>query len=173
MKKTLLVLISAGSLAACSYHSPLENYSGPVATLSDSTKRISNSKVEYYVPEAINGSLIENSLTRLQNKSISSGGRGQRQDIILFDRPIPASKTLNIAVAGTIKRPRSLENSRFDNRDISGTLTFTPEAGKHYVVTGKLDQSYRGIWIAEADSGEAVSNRVEISNDLEPAGSDR
>jgi len=173
MTKILVLLSASLVLAACSYHSPVANYSGPIATLSDGSKRISNSKVEYYVASAVNGQIIENSLTR--QKIMSSGGRGQRQDIIKFDRDIPVNKALSINALGVIKRPRSLQNIPFDNRDINGTLTFTPEAGKHYVLTGQLNEQYRGIWVTEANTGLVVSNRVEVSlsSDLEPASSGR
>lgn len=47
--------------------------------------------------------------------------------------------------------------------EVSGETTFTPVADHKYVVTGKLSDSYSGIWIEDEGTKQVVGKKIEVN----------
>ena len=159
MLRNLIVVTTILLLTAC-FHNPVSNHSGATATLGDSNNRLSNSKVEYFVVNAVDGNTIENSIWR--GRKASTGKTNRRQPIIEIERKVPANKEMQVEIFASIIYALGLRSAWNDTRDIGGTVTFTPVANRHYVVNGALGEGYRAVWIEDAETGDIVSNKVEV-----------
>lgn len=146
-------------VTACAYN-PTANYSGQTASITDSTERISNSKVRYFVVESINGKEIENGIDR--GGKVSTGKTNLRQGTITLDRNIPANTPMDIEISGLVLYALGLRSDWNETYEINGTLTFTPQANQQYAVNGELTDSYRALWIENTLTGEVVSDKIEI-----------
>ncbi len=45
---------------------------------------------------------------------------------------------------------------------VAGTVTFTPEVYKHYVVRGTLGENYSAVWIEEEATNRQVGEKIEL-----------
>ncbi|MBP0599357.1 hypothetical protein J8I26_14655 [Herbaspirillum sp. LeCh32-8] len=46
--------------------------------------------------------------------------------------------------------------------NVKGTVSFTPEAGKIYLVRGKLSEAYSAVWIEEKQSKTVMGEKIEV-----------
>ena len=159
IKNILAAITMTLTLSACLYN-PVANHNGSIASLTDSTQRLSNTKVEFYTVNSVNGNALENGLKR--GGDISTGRSNKRQSTTTLSRGIPADQPIQIEIAGTLRRVLGFRSTLESSRDISGVITFTAEPNKNYRVNGELNDSYRAVWIEDTQTGEVVSDKIEI-----------
>lgn len=146
-------------LAGCvtTYQPIPKGYTGSTVVIRDSKKFHSYKKSDLFYIEEINGNLIKNSLSESLKVSY---GRGFSLITMVLNTLVPTTKaTFTIVGQTTFAAPiLALTN---DTYGIRGTVTFTPEAGKSYIVKGTLGKNYSAIWIEREQDGMIVGEKIE------------
>lgn len=157
--RTGLILASALALSACATFKPAvpEGYTGPTAMLKDSAEVASTSKADMFYTLSVNGNAIDNALftTRRANE-----GRGMFMQVQQVSRPIPV-QPLKVEISARTHYAAPILAMASTVYRVMGTVNFTPEAGKIYVVRGKLSEAYSAVWIEEEDSKTVVGEKIE------------
>ncbi|WDZ97522.1 hypothetical protein Herbaro_06945 [Herbaspirillum sp. WKF16] len=154
-----LILASALALSACATYTTAvpEGYRGPTALLKDSSDVYSMSKADIFYALSVNEAEIDNALftTRRANE-----GRGSIMAVQKVQRPIPAQPLkIGVSARTTYAAPiMAMANTVYG---VKGVVSFTPEAGKVYVVRGKLTEAYSAVWIEEEASKTIVGEKIE------------
>ena len=167
-----MVLLVAGLvlLTGCQTTSTLPTgYDGPIATIRDSAttdqKHLAVLSKKYYlradffVVTHIEGKRVNNSIGH--TASVHSGLGGGFQPLII-DRQVVAGKvTLDIAGRTHFGAPiNELLSAKAD--PVAGKVSFTAAPGRTYVVKGRLAEGKSMVWVEDAATGRAVSQRVRI-----------
>lgn len=159
MLRSSLLLGCALALSACATFKTAvpEGYAGPTAILKDSADVASARKADIFYTLSVNGNEIDNALyTTLRVNQ----GRGMIMTVQHMERPIPAVPlTVGISAKTHYAAPiLSMVNTIYN---VKGTVNFTPEAGKIYVVRGKLSETYSAVWIEEEESKAVMGEKIE------------
>jgi hypothetical protein len=153
-----LILIGCASRPV----SLVETYDGPKASIYDSSTSISEIKAEIFVVVSVDGQPIKNSLTVLNERRMNS----------LFKTTLWTEAREMKAQPAVLK----LKATHFIQSNVLGlfsglsggllsyekNVSFKPEAGKRYVVKGKLENNSKDVWIEDLDT-ELRINTPEIN----------
>lgn len=167
-----IVLLVAGLvlLAGCQTTNTLPSgYEGPTATIRDSATTdqkhlavLSKSyylRADFFVVTHIDGKRVKNSIGH--TAMVHSGLGGGFQPLII-DRQVVAGKvTLDIAGRTHFGAPIN-ELLSGKTHPVSGKVSFTAAPGRTYVVKGRLAEGKSTVWVEDAATGNAVSQRVRI-----------
>jgi len=156
--RALTVSLLALVLGACVSNPIPKDYKGPLSYITDSTAVSETPGVDFFVLDAVNGEVIQDSIT----ETISANhGRGFYMDPKVIGRPVPARKaTFTLLGMTHYAAPiLALTNTVYK---VEGTITFTPKADTNYVVKGKLGADYSAVWLENAASGEQVGEKIEL-----------
>lgn len=135
-----------------------EGYVGPTANVKDSKKVYSTTKVDFFYLDKIDGKGIENSRYRT---GVENYGNGLLMSPIVLDREVPARSAL-FTIEGRTEYAAPILAFSNPVYEIAGTVKFTPEEGKTYIVKGELTEEYSAVWIEELESGKLIGEKVEI-----------
>ena len=131
-----------------------EDYSGPIATVSDSTASETNSRAQFYYLGEIDGNRIDNVLfkTRKQNS-----GKGFSLTTSQYSRQVPAGphQLKLFAKIGYGAPIQEILNSS-TIYETQQTIRVTLEGNKNYVVKGTLSAVEKAVWLEEADTGKRI-----------------
>jgi hypothetical protein len=161
MKKLFLCAFMAVSLAGCASFSPSvpPDYSGPLATVQDTVKAYSDSKADFFYVSHVDGRKIESSWVITRSKNY---GNGMSMKPFVIQNQIPARPTvLNIVGKTEYAAPiLSIVNTVYE---VTGTVEFTPEPNKVYVVRGDLGENYSAVWLEEETTHQVVGKKIEVN----------
>jgi len=159
--KKLLPLLAVVLLSGCaSVYKPVpDGYTGPTATIEDSFKAVSNSEVEFFYVNKLDGHDIKNS--RFASLS-ANAGRGMNLNPVPVERAVPASKPLSVLIVGRTEYGAPILALTNTVYQIKGTIDFTPEPNKRYVVKGALAESRSSVWLEDAQTKQVIGSKVQI-----------
>ncbi len=141
-------------LSGCATQPIPADYSGPIATITDSTVSETSQRAQFYFLEEIDGRSVENSLTKTgQNNS----GNGFTLMTSGYSRDVPARRCRLKLVAriGYGAPIQALLNTKTLYK-AEKVIEVTLDSNKTYVVKGQLSASGQEVWLEEAGSGKKV-----------------
>ncbi|NJM38938.1 MAG: hypothetical protein HC845_14310 [Akkermansiaceae bacterium] len=156
----LFTLIAVGMLSSCvSYYEIPKNYSGPTATLKDSSIATHFAKAAVFKVAEIEGK------TPKSSPMATPYGGGMGVTLRESSRPVPAGKPITISLsAGDSYAADGAQLADKlmgrQNAYASGNLTFTPKAGQSYRVKGTLAKEVSSVWLEEDGSGALVGKKI-------------
>jgi hypothetical protein len=160
IKKSIVGTLVLAGLSGCSTLStPVpKGYSGPVATIKDSVNPISESKADFFYVSEIDGKRIEDSRLRTLR---TNQGRGFHMIPLAIERDVPTQSSILTLVGRTEYAAPilALTNTVYQ---VTGKITFSPEADKSYIVRGELGEDRSAVWIEDEATGKKVGEKIEV-----------
>jgi hypothetical protein len=165
MKKLLLPLVIAAlvSITGCASYKPIpQNYTGPIATVSDSGMTEDGSKAQIFALTAIDGRSIQDSFLTTRQASY---GKGATIQLKVTERLIPA-QAMKVKLRGShitgmpIHEITSRAMGTFF--EVEGVVDFAPQADKRYRVVGTLSKSDSAVWIEDEVTRQPVTSKVSV-----------
>jgi hypothetical protein len=149
-------------LAGCATVAPSipDSYTGPRATLQDTGTSEDGSKARVFAALELDGQAVQNSLRETR---MASQGRGFSLSPRYTTREIPA-RPVKLKLIGThvtaapIHEIASRTAGTFFS--VEGDVTFTPEAGRTYFVTGELAKDRSCVWIEDRSTNSPVVQKI-------------
>lgn len=163
MKKILSTVLAAtlASLTGCASYQPIpQNYSGPIATVTDSGSLEDGTKAQIFALTEIDGHSIRDSFMTTRQASY---GMGAAIRLEITERQIPA-RAMKVKLRGShatgapIHEIASRTMGTFF--DVDGVVEFTPQADKRYRVTGTLSKTDSVVWIEDEATHQPVTEKV-------------
>lgn len=150
-------LAATAVLAGCAHRPDAPAFTGSVALLSDASVRdAASNRTQLYVVEAIDGKTIANSI-----ESGSAQGSGATPRIVQRKVPIrPMKLTLHATEAGAASVRAQSAPAAGAALSVTGTVDFTPEPDKEYVVRGELGVERSAVWVEEEGTRRPVTPKV-------------
>lgn len=159
--KKLLAVLAAALVAGCAgtpYTPVPEGYTGPRVTIADSYRVLSSSKTEFFYVEAVDGNPVPNSRITSLN---SNRGNGMLLKPVPVQRELPADRPTTLALVARTEYGAPIMALMREVYQVKGTLDFTPEPGKRYVVRGQLGAAASAVWVEDADTNAVVGHKIE------------
>jgi hypothetical protein len=131
-----------------------EGYSGPIATVNDSTMSETYNRAQFYYLGEIDGRRIDNVLfkTRQQNS-----GKGFSLATSQYSRQVPAGlRQLKLQAKIGYGAPIQEILNSSTVYEVEKTISVTLESNKTYVVKGKLSAEEKSVWLEESDTGKRI-----------------
>lgn len=131
-----------------------------VAVFRDSAKALNERTADLFYLSRIDDQKIEDSYERTRRVN---WGRGRFMGHEVVERNVPA-KTATFTIEGRTRHTALVYNLTSYTRTVTGTVTFTPEKYKTYVVKGQLGADYSAVWIEEELEGggsKMVGDKIE------------
>ena len=159
MKKIVLLILAISVLSGCATFHPTvpEGYSGPVANIQDSEKRIDGGKADLFYLSHIDGKSIHNSRSASMSASY---GQGNRLSTVLLNNSVTAENH-NFTVVGRTgyaMPARALVSTVYE---VKGNIEFLPEQDASYIIKGVLAEEDSSVWIENSSTGEVVE-KIEV-----------
>ncbi|MDR2196107.1 MAG: hypothetical protein LBE50_05845 [Gallionellaceae bacterium] len=129
----------------------------PIAVIKDSVSPENKRKADFFYVSAINGEKVEDS--RLKTLA-ANRGHGFEMTPETIARSIPVQET-TFTIVGRTEYAAPILTLTNTVYQVTGAITFTPEASHRYVVRGKLGEDYSAVWIEDEETGTLVSNKIE------------
>lgn len=157
MTRLFFVICTVLLLASCAQVKPSpESFTGPVANINDTNRKISAIKMNFYEVAEIDGRNIYSS-----SACTSEGGEHEQVGLSVCSlrHPTPAGKQLlHIRAVNYATVPFfTLFNNIYK---VEGDVVVTLEAGKEYFVKGEISKGYAAVWV-EDSKGSLVSRKIE------------
>jgi Maltose operon periplasmic protein precursor (MalM) len=131
-----------------------------MATVEDTGEAESGSKAQLFVMAEIDGKSIRNSIVDSQR---NNSGRGFSLSTTLTAREIPAQR-MKVKLIGTHLTGAPIQSifSQISGSfyRVEGVVDFDPVPNKRYIVKGELGKNSSFVWIADADTGQPVTEKV-------------
>jgi hypothetical protein len=140
--------------ARCNSHST----GAAVAIFKDSNRFHSWSKSDFFYLSEIDGRKIEDSRERT---IAANRGRGSHMTPMLVQRNVPAQPSM-LKIVGRTQHAAPIETLFKDVYQVEGTIPFTPQPYKAYVVRGMLAANSAEVWIEEEATGQRVGETVRM-----------
>lgn len=160
---TVVIAIAASLLAACdTMPKPVpDGYTGPVATLKDSTKVARMDKCgDFFFLNEYNGKDAD---SVFQATARDNRGKGVMFMVLKeFSRPVPA-RTARFFIVGRTTCAAPIVELSTQILLVGGNVEFTPEPDGVYVIKGELAQDHSAVWIEDEKRGLQVSNKLQIN----------
>lgn len=165
MKKLLFPLSIAALvfITGCASYKPIpQNYTGPIATVSDSGMGEDGSKAQIFALTAIDGRSIQDSFLTTRQASY---GKGATIRLEVTERLIPA-QAMKVKLRGShitgmpIHEIASRAMGTFF--EVEGEVDFAPQADKRYRVVGTLSKSDSAIWIEDEVTRQPVTAKISV-----------
>ena len=161
MRRLVIAAFGVLAVAGCSSYSPPvpEGYTGPTADLNDTYKVHSDSKVDFYFAEEINGAKVDNAFasTRRINR-----GNGLKMMPMSWYRPLVAEKPIKVKVKARTHHAAPILALARTVYEVTGVIEFVPNASAKYIVKGELDEQYSAVWVEDAKSGQVMGQKIEV-----------
>jgi hypothetical protein len=157
------VAFLAVALSACATTAKLvpDGYTGPTATIKDST-RVSrgDSCGDFFFLNEYAGKSADNAL---QASARDNAGSGMTFSVVHdFSRPVPASSA-NFFIVGRTHCAAPIQELTGTVRLVGGNVDFTPQDGKVYVIKGELTSDHSAVWLEDEKTGVQVGNKLLIN----------
>ncbi len=157
----LASLLAVTSITGCANHKPIpENYTGPIATVSDSGMAEDGSKAQIFALTEIDGHRIRDSFL---TTSWASQGKGASIRLEVTERLVPA-QAMKVKLRGSHATGMPIHEIASRARgtffEVEGVVDFTPQADKRYRVVGTLSKADSAVWIEDEASHEPVTAKV-------------
>ncbi len=157
MKRLISIICFGVLLSSCVSHKPVpDNYTGPLATVSDSSKRIDGSKAYFFQLNKIDGRDV---LTSVGSSAEASYGHGFALTVLTESRQVPATES-ELHLSGTTYYAAPVLMLKGGNYSVDGKVRVNLEANKIYYIKGELSKEYSAVWV-EDSQGKIVSEKVE------------
>ena len=162
MRTPILIALVCALVSGCATSEPPvpAGYTGPTATIGEHGFAEDRMKGQLFYIESIDGKPVESSLQATRR---ATAGQGMSLSIRSVDHTVPI-KPLRLKLVGThitgapIHEIASRAAGTFFR--VEGEVTFTPEEGGSYFVTGKLQKEGSAVWIADVKTEQRVSELV-------------
>lgn len=165
-----LALSAAALLSGCATkpYSPFpENYAGTSATLTDTFIKRGGTEAEFFCAEQYEGNNWENA----RSKSLAASyGQGIRLTTMPVSRAIPANKPTKLLLVARTQHAAPILAMTNTVYQVKGTIEFTPETGKQYVVTGQLGGPRSAVWVEERETHQVVGQKIEVDGEAAKLG---
>ncbi len=163
MMKTAFIAASALTLGACATPTTTlpAGYSGPSASISDSSYIYSTRKADFFLVDAIDGTSVLNAKDRTIQVN---AGRGLAQSAQTMTRAVETKPTV-FHITGQTHYAAPILAVGGASYVVQGNVSFTPVEGERYVVKGSLGPQYQAVWIENATTGIQVGNKLMIRGD--------
>lgn len=162
MRTLPFLLVALVALAGCATYEPPvpSGYTGPTATIDEHGFNEDSQKGQLFYVESIDGKPVRSSLNATRS---ATAGRGFSLSMGHATHTVPA-KQLRLKLVGTHVTGAPIHEivSRAAGTffSVEGELSFTPQPGGTYFVTGKLQKEGSAVWIADAKTEKPVSEVV-------------
>ncbi|MGE0115100.1 MAG: hypothetical protein AB7T07_09495 [Steroidobacteraceae bacterium] len=161
MKKLFVSFALAVGLGACATYQPVpKDYSGPTASVKDSGFSEDGTKAQMFALVAIDGNRVPNAFTV---SASASYGRGASLTAIYPARTIQA-RPMKVTLRGShaTGAPIHAMASQLAGTffSVEGTVDFSPEADRQYLVKGELKKEKSSVWIEDTQTGKPVTEVV-------------
>lgn len=120
-----------------------------VAVFRDSAKAINERSADLFYLSKIDDQKIEDSNMRTERVN---RGRGMLMGHEVVERNVPAQPA-TFTIEGRTQYAAPILQIAGNTRTVTGTVTFTPEQHKTYIVKGQLGGNYSAVWIEEELEG--------------------
>lgn len=155
---TLLVLVSV-LLGGCTTFQPSipEGYTGPVATIKDSEKRIDGGKADMFYLSHIDGKKIRSShIATIE----ASHGLGNTLKTVLLENEVPIGSHVFSVVGKTVYAMpiRALSGTVYE---VEGDMELSPLTNGQYIVKGILSEGKCAVWVENISTGEIIK-KIEV-----------
>ncbi len=154
MKNLQICLFIALCLTACATNPVPDNYTGPLATIRDSTQSETSNRAQFYFLSEINGRRVDNVLIATK---VANNGRGFSLNTASYGRDLPA-KPVTVTLEGRISYGAPIQEifNMGTVYTVEKKVSFTPESNKTYVVKGVLTAERKDVWLEDAETGKRV-----------------
>ncbi|RZI83286.1 MAG: hypothetical protein EOP38_13150 [Rubrivivax sp.] len=159
MKKANLICMTfLLALSGCASYKPVpEGYAGATATIKDSFAMLGQSKVNFFYLEEVDGHGVQNS-----RKASLDNSRGMGMHI----RPFPIYRAVPVApqsftIVARTEYAAPILTMTHEVLQVKGVVQMTPEAGKIYVVRGKLKSDHAEVWLEEESTHAVVGDKIQ------------
>lgn len=158
----ILSILSLFLLGGCVTYAPTipAGYTGPRATIRDTALVQSGSKVEFFTVEAVNGGKVQDSATKSR---IANQGRGFMMSPEYVEHELTAGQPLRIEIRARTSYAAPILELTLPVYQVTGEVTFTPEAGHIYAVKGQLGENYSAVWIEDTSTQKVVDRKIEVN----------
>lgn len=151
----------AVALAGCASQPPEPAYTGPAATLEDTGYVNESGHAVLFAATQLGDKPIDNAVDATAR---ASAGMGFNVVPSLPLRIVPARPTTvqlsAMRRAGAPIQELLTSSANKALKPVRGSVAFTPEAGRYYAVTGALTAANSCVWIADAVTMQAATERV-------------
>ena len=162
--KTIFVFLALLLSGCAATYSPIpENYQGPVSYIDSSEMRHTSSKSDLFYLSKVNGKYIDNTLSATRGATY---GQGFNLTTRLIKTHVP-SQEATFSIIGRTEHAAPIQAFSDEVYEVTGEVTFTPEANKEYIVKGVLGESYSAVWIESKATGEVINSKIEINGSAE------
>lgn len=148
-------------LSGCASYKPIpENYTGPIATVTDSGETEDRNKKLIFSLIEIDGHSIENSFFESRR---ASANQGLTLNLRVTERDVPAhSMKVKLKASHATGAPIHEIASRAMGTffDVEGVVDFSPVPGGHYLVTGILAKNGSSVWIEDSITHQVVTEKI-------------
>jgi hypothetical protein len=161
MSRALALLGLLLALTGCATYQPVpQGYTGPTASVRDSGFSEDGTKAQMFALMEIDGNRLSNAFGA---SAIASQGRGSSLTTVYPERavqirPMKVMLRGSHATGAPIHAMASQMAGTFFS--VEGTVTFAPTANGKYVVKGELKKEKSSVWIEDAETGQAVTEKV-------------
>lgn len=163
-KHTASLLATALLLSGCTSHKSFSafepatppDYTGPTANVADRVVAVSPQRLHVFEMTEVDG-------RRLSSSSMASARAGQGTSMTLM--PVALTNELPLRPA----RVRLQAATQYASPLVSmsnpgcrtlGEVSFTPQQGKRYAVNGRIEAQACEVWIEDATTGQAVTEKL-------------
>jgi hypothetical protein len=158
--RLLFVLACAGISGCASYGPPAPiDFKGPTTSLKETVKLYDASKADFFILESIDGQRVDNSVRKTRTANYGRGLNAMAP--AMMEQVIPA-KPASFKVMGRTEYSAPIQALTHPVYEVSGSVEFTPEADKAYVIKGELGKDYSAVWIEEESTHTIVGNKIEL-----------
>lgn len=157
---TLLVLVSIVLSGCATFHPSIpEGYSGPIATIKDSEKRIDGGKADMFYLSHVDGKEIRSSRTATIS---ASHGLGNTLKTVLLENEVPTGSHVFSIVGKTVYAMpiRALTGTVYE---VKGDIEFSPLTNGKYIVKGILAEEKCAVWVEIISNGE-ILKKIEVED---------
>lgn len=161
MKNSWALIALAVAVSGCAHYQPSlpPGYTGPKANIEDTRKYYSGSHVDLFYLTHVDGGEIDNARSKTLR---ANSGRGFSMSAITATNPIPAKPVILTLKGRTMYGAPILELANAIYQ-VSGDVSFTPEADKTYLVNGVLGEDYSAVWLEVSDTHAVVGKKIEVN----------
>jgi hypothetical protein len=158
---TLFAITLALLLTGCASYKPVpDGYTGPIASLKDSSIADTGSRGRLFFAESIDGNEMQNAERATRGATYGRGfslyTRTAFRDVPI--RPMKVRLVAKTVVAAPIHEIGLRMIGEFFS--IEGDVDFLPVAGAGYTVMGILTKEKKGVWIQDDATGEPVTKII-------------
>ena len=156
--KGFVFFLLACALAGCTTSPIPKGYTGPTATISDSTDLESRSRSLFFFVAEIDGAAIDNSLRATRSANY---GRGFSISPMVIERQVPAKRVV-LQLQGRVAYGAPIQEifnaGRMYVADETIEVELQPQG--RYVVRGELTEQRKAVWLEDEKTGERVGRGV-------------